>query len=82
MATGFTLLPCAPDVCQSCATKHAPDQPHNQTSIYWQYWFYGQHGRWPTWADALAHCTEQVKALWIKALARRGITVNIEEPKA
>jgi hypothetical protein len=50
--------------------------PHNQQSLYWQYWFYGQHGRWPTWADAMAHCSEATKAFWISELKRYGIDVN------
>lgn len=72
---GFALLPCAKGVCQECATDHAPQQPHNQQSIFYQYKFYGEHGRWPTWADALAHCLEQVKRDWTLALAERGMTV-------
>lgn len=69
------LLPPAPDKCQECAVKHEAGQPHNQQSIFYQYYFYGQHGRWPTWADAMAHCTDEVKAKWTTALAEHGITV-------
>lgn len=29
----LTMLPCASDVCQECATDHAFDQPHNQQSL-------------------------------------------------
>lgn len=69
------LLPCAPDVCQCCAVKHDPDMPHNQQSLYWQYWFYGQHQRWPTWKDAMAHCTPEMKAHWVSELKKYGIEV-------
>lgn len=69
----FTLLPCKKDVCQECAVKHEPDQPHNAQSMYYQYKFYGEKGRWPTWADAIAHCSDEVKKLWITALKKEGV---------
>jgi hypothetical protein len=52
-----------------------PTQPHNQQSLAYQYDFYGKNGRWPTWADAMAHCDESVKAQWTAALKERGIAV-------
>lgn len=70
------LLPPSPHVCQSCAVEHSPDQPHNQQSIYWQYWFYSQYGRRPTWADAMAHCDAQVQSFWIEELKKRGVDVQ------
>jgi hypothetical protein len=72
----FTLLPCKPGVCQECATAHEPEQPHNQQSLYYQYHFYAQTGRWPTWADAMDHCLEEVKAAWVQALRERGEEVT------
>jgi len=71
----MTILPPAPDVCQTCAVKHDPAQPHNQQSLHYQYTFYKEHDRWPTWADAMAHCSEPVKAQWTKELKKHGITV-------
>lgn len=65
------LLPCSPDVCQYCAVDHPPGQPHNAQSLYYQYHFYGRHGRWPTWADAVAHCEPAVRAAWELALRRK-----------
>lgn len=69
---GLTLLPCKPGVCQECAVDHPPEAPHNQQSLYYQYKFYGQHGRWPTWKDAIAHCDETTKGFWESELKRRG----------
>lgn len=69
------LLPCAPDVCQECAVKHDPDMPHNQESLYYQYKFYNQHGHWPTWEDALAHCTTEVQDVWKHELREAGILI-------
>lgn len=64
----FKMLAPAPDVCQQCATKHKPEQPHNQQSLYWQYYFFADHDRWPTWKDAMAHCTPEIKKFWIEHL--------------
>ncbi|MDP2662870.1 MAG: hypothetical protein Q8R28_19315 [Dehalococcoidia bacterium] len=75
-ATGMYLLPPAPDVCQECAGKHEPDWPHNQQSLYYQYAFWARHRRWPTWVDALAHCSPEMQAAWRAALADRGIQVD------
>jgi hypothetical protein len=78
----FTLLPGPKDKCPECATAHPPEYPHNQQSLFYQYHFYGQHGRWPTWADAMAHCDEDMKAFWKKALAEKGINVEEDKPDA
>lgn len=71
------LLPPAPHLCQKCAVDHTPDLPHNQQSMFWQYWFYKDSGgRWPTWRDAMAHCTDEMKALWVKALEEKGVKID------
>lgn len=77
---GFMLVPPAPDVCQVCATKHEPSMPHNQQSLYYQMAFRGEHGRWPTWTDAMAHCTFSMQRYWVDELRKRG--VDVPEPAA
>lgn len=72
----FTLLPAPEGTCPECAVNHPPDQPHNQQSLFYQYHFYNENGRWPTWKDALAHCPDGIKDIWIQALSERGITVE------
>ena len=69
----FMLLPPAKDVCQECAVKHDPDEPHDATSLYYQYSFKAEHGRWPGWPEAVAHCPEDIKQAWITELKRRGL---------
>ena len=66
------LLPPKPGTCPICATEHTPDMPHNQQSLYYQYRFYGVRGRWPTWADAIAHCGDEMKEHWKVALEKLG----------
>lgn len=73
------LLPPAADKCQQCAVDHEPKQPHNQQSVFWQYWFYGVNGRWPTWSDAIAHCSTEIKQQWIQALKSHGIMIESED---
>jgi hypothetical protein len=72
----LSLLPPAPHLCQSCAVDHKPEQPHDATSFFYAFWFHGQTGRSPTWADAMAHCDEANKKFWTKYLTGVGIDIN------
>ena len=63
--------------CHECATEHPPDMPHDQQSLFYQYSFREQHGRWPKWADAMAHCTPEMQAFWVKELAKHKIVVKL-----
>jgi len=67
---GMFLLPPKLDVCQECATKHKPEDPHNKESLYYQYAFRAKHGRWPTWEDAMAHCSKFMKEIWREELEK------------
>lgn len=75
----FTLLGPPPDKCQVCATDHEHNQPHNKDSLFYQYRFYSEHGRWPNWVDAMAHCDDATKRLWtekiIEVYKERGLEV-------
>ena len=67
----WNVLPPAPDKCQICAVKHEPEIPHNAQSLYYQMTFNGMVGRAPTWADAMAHCSEEMKAAWKRELTQK-----------
>ena len=69
----WTLLPPPPDVCSQCARDHEPQEAHDQASLHYQYAFYAEHGRWPSWEDAMAHCDAELKTRWRQALRARGI---------
>lgn len=71
-AGSWNVLPPAADKCQICAMSHPSDQPHNVQSLYYQMIFNGNVGRAATWADALAHCSEEIKRQWEKELRRMG----------
>jgi hypothetical protein len=70
-----TLLPPPKGTCPECARKHDPNMPHDAQSLYYQYKYYHDHGTWPGWKEAMAHCTEEVKKLWTEALKEMGIEV-------
>jgi hypothetical protein len=78
--SGMMLLPAAPGKCQVCAVDHAPEQPHNRDSLFYQMRFHGENGRWPVWSDALAHCAEPVRAAWESELRNRGVWKEPEFP--
>lgn len=65
-----------PGTCPVCAVNHPPEQPHNRDSLTYQYKFYDEHGRWPTWEDAMEHCSDEVKAYWKEALEARGVEID------
>lgn len=72
----FMLLPPRPDVCQECARDHDPRLPHDKQSLYYQVKFKMKHGRGATWTDAMAHCTNEIKAAWTDGLKKFGIGVE------
>jgi hypothetical protein len=74
------ILPPAGDVCQVCATDHKWDEPHNQQSLYYQMRFHSEHGRYPTWTDAMAHCTPEVQAAWKRQLVDLMIEKGLDVP--
>lgn len=70
------LIPPPEHLCQTCATKHTPEQPHNPQSLYYQYLFELEQGRLATWRDAMSHCSEEMKNHWIKYLDLLGIDID------
>jgi hypothetical protein len=72
----FDLVENVPEgTCPDCATKHEPNWPHNQQSLFYQYKFYNEYGRWPTWEDAMAHCDDEMKAFWSENLRKLGVDI-------
>ena len=70
--SNWLLLPPAPGVCQLCGVDHPPLDPHNQKSLYYQYRFYAEHSRWPTWLDAMSHCDAVTQDNWQRELIAKG----------
>lgn len=73
------VVPPSPGSCPICATIHDPDKPHDRDSLYYQNRFCRRHKRFPTWEDAMAHCSDSVKRDFKKQLARRGIIIEEKE---
>lgn len=61
MVEKIKVLPPRPGVCKLCAARHAADQPHERDSLYYQVKFYRRFRRFPTWEDAMNHCSEETK---------------------
>lgn len=71
----MTLLP-QPGVCQVCARDHPDHMPHDATTMFYSVKFMMDNNRNPTWHDAMAHCSEEIKAAWIKGLIDHGVDVE------
>ncbi len=70
------MLGARPDHCPECNIKHDATEPHDATTLFYQVKFQREHDRWPTWADAMAHCSMETKRFWIKELAKHGVSVH------
>ena len=62
------LAPAKPGNCPVCAAEHGIGEPHNRDSLHYQFRFFAQYSRWPTWADAIAHCALEVREAWTGGL--------------
>lgn len=60
----MVFAPVPPGACPLCAVEHPPEEPHWLT-IYYIYRFFWDHGRVPTWDDAMAHCSLEVQEAWL-----------------
>lgn len=72
----MTLLLPRPGLCPQCASDHKADEPHNADSLYYQMAFHRRHGRFPTWTDAVGHCTPEVREAWLAELRDMGVEVH------
>ena len=72
------IMPPVRGSCPVCACVHREDEPHNRESLYYQMKFRQENGRFPTWKDATAHCTPQVRAAFKEAMRRYGIIIETD----
>ncbi|UVN08011.1 MAG: hypothetical protein [Bacteriophage sp.] len=70
------IAPAPPGTCPVCATSHPAELPHNAQSLFYQYSFYAEEKRWPSWDDAMAHCTDEMKNHWRSALESMGVDLE------
>src|SRR4051794_22508979 len=59
--------------CSICAALHKATDPHDAQSAFYQTQFFRIHGRWPTWADAIAHCDPETRSIWESKLRGFGV---------
>lgn len=55
------IIPRTQGACRVCGVVHSPILPHDRDSLYYQNWFYRKHKRFPTWEDAMSHCSPQIQ---------------------
>lgn len=72
MIEDIKVIPPTPGACKLCAARHRPEEPHDRDSLYYQNYFYMRYRRFPTWDDAMSHCTEDMKRAFRAELERRG----------
>jgi hypothetical protein len=76
---GMMMLPGPPGTCEWCHVAHNPAHPHDAQSLPYQMKYYTLNGRSPTWSDAMAHCTPEVRAAWKaqlrEVLAKHGLPI-------
>ena len=63
--------------CPKCGARHDPALPHDRDSIYYQLRFHRKYGREPTWADAAAHCAEDVRRACVEKARAAGAPEEI-----
>lgn len=64
--------------CPLCAERHRPEEPHEANSLYYIMRFRRVHKRMPTWADAMRHCPEEIRAAFAAQLKERGIETDTD----
>lgn len=70
-----TFLPPPAGACPHCALFHEDDEPHDPQSPYYRSHFYAEHARWPTWADAIAHCSDEMHDIYRMLLVPLGAEI-------
>ena len=68
-----------PGACPICATKHDAHDPHDRDSLYYQNQFFKANKRFPSWWDAMSHCTDMTKTVWVDKLKKHGIILEARE---
>lgn len=71
------ILPPTPGACALCGDVHAPGEPHNRDSLAYQHHFRRANGRYPTWEDAMSHCSGRVRAAWRVRLIQKGMLSEV-----
>ena len=56
--------------CIECGDYHPNEIPHNVAHPHYQKTFFKKQGRFPTWSDAMSHCTEEMKLAWKTSMTR------------
>lgn len=69
----WQLLDPGEGCCPVCGDEHPPEYPHNPGHIYWQMLRAVHHEPSPTWNEAMAHVSEEMRESWVGFLDGAGI---------
>lgn len=56
--------------CTICGEEHPENYPHNALGEVYRKWFLERFGRYPTWDDALEHCSADMRSAFKQTMAR------------
>lgn len=56
--------------CAICGDDHPENFPHNPFGEQYRVWFLERYGRYPSWDDAMTHCSEDVKLSFKQTMER------------
>lgn len=76
--TRVVIEPPGAGKCPICACCHPENAPHNRESLYYQMRFRQEHGRFPTWKDAAAHCTDEMRAVFKEQMRQSGVDISYD----
>lgn len=65
-----------PNFCDTCGEYHLEYMPHEYGSFTYRQNFFNQHGRLPTYRDAMRHCPPEVRDLAVQAYEAFGLDVD------
>jgi hypothetical protein len=71
-----TFVTPTPGRCPVCATQHPDSHPHDKDSLYYQFKFSAEWGRFPSWRDAMAHCSDEIRAEIGLLLSENGVSLD------
>jgi hypothetical protein len=72
-------MPPESGMCAICGIAHKEDYPHDANSTYYKYFFHILHKRLPTWEDAMSHCSEPMKRIWVEHLESIYVDVGSQD---
>ncbi len=72
--------PREPETCQMCGRRHFAHQPHDPTSPLYALNFRSTERRWPSWKDAMSHCSPKMQDYLLRMLRKHHMSAETHFP--